>query len=91
VRKADTYHPHVPMSRNLGALTSWNPVGLFRPVMGQLYLFNFLRFNIIPHLFLGFSNGIFTVGIPAFILYAFLIFLLLAACQPILSSSISSF
>jgi hypothetical protein len=26
------------MSRNLGALTSWNPVGLFRPVMGQLYL-----------------------------------------------------
>jgi hypothetical protein len=33
-----TYHLHVPMSRNLGALTSWNPVGLFRPVMGQLYL-----------------------------------------------------
>jgi hypothetical protein len=26
------------MSRNLGALTSWNPVGLFRPVMGQLCL-----------------------------------------------------
>jgi hypothetical protein len=26
------------MSRNLGALTSWNPVGLFRPVMGQFYL-----------------------------------------------------
>jgi hypothetical protein len=33
-----TYHLHVPMSRNLGALTSWNPVGLFKPVMGQLYL-----------------------------------------------------
>jgi hypothetical protein len=32
-----TYHIHVPMSRNLGALTSWNPVGRFRPVMGQLY------------------------------------------------------
>jgi hypothetical protein len=32
-----TYHLHVPMSRNLGALTSWKPVGLFRPVMGQLY------------------------------------------------------
>jgi hypothetical protein len=30
-----TYHLQVPMSRNLGALTSWNPVGLFRPVMGQ--------------------------------------------------------
>jgi hypothetical protein len=32
-----TYHLHVPMSRNLGALTCWNTVGLFRPVMGQLY------------------------------------------------------
>jgi hypothetical protein len=31
-----TYHLHVPMSRNLGDLTSWNPVGLFRPGMGQL-------------------------------------------------------
>jgi hypothetical protein len=37
-----TYHLHVPMSRNLGALTAWNPVGLFRPVMGQLYLLPFL-------------------------------------------------
>jgi hypothetical protein len=26
------------MSRNLGALRSWNPVVLFRPVMGQLYI-----------------------------------------------------
>ena len=36
-----TYHVHVPMSRNLrgGGLTSWNPVGLFRPVMGQLYFY----------------------------------------------------
>jgi hypothetical protein len=34
-----TYHLNVPMSRNLGALTSWNPVALFRPVMGQLYLY----------------------------------------------------
>jgi hypothetical protein len=33
-----TYHLHVPMSRHLRALTSWNPAGLFRPVMGQLYL-----------------------------------------------------
>jgi hypothetical protein len=38
VRELTTYHLHVPLSRNLGALTSWNPVGLFRPVMGQLYL-----------------------------------------------------
>jgi hypothetical protein len=33
-----TYHLHVPMSRTLGALISWNPVGLSRPVMGQLNL-----------------------------------------------------
>jgi hypothetical protein len=38
-----TYHLHVPMSRNLGALTSWNPVGLFRPVRGQLYLYLFMN------------------------------------------------
>jgi len=37
-----TYHLHVPMSRYLEALTSWNPVGLFRPVMGQLYLYIYL-------------------------------------------------
>jgi hypothetical protein len=34
-----TYQADVPMSRNLGALTFWNPVGLFRPVMGQLFTF----------------------------------------------------
>ena len=34
-----TYHHPVPLSRNLGALTSWNPLGLSRPVMGLLYLF----------------------------------------------------
>jgi hypothetical protein len=27
------------LSRNLGASTSWNPKGLFRPVMGLLYLY----------------------------------------------------
>jgi hypothetical protein len=27
------------LSRNLGASTSWNPVGLSEPVMGLLYLF----------------------------------------------------
>jgi hypothetical protein len=26
------------LSRNLGASNSWNPQGLFRPVMGLLYL-----------------------------------------------------
>ena len=34
-----TYHHTVPLSRNLGTLTSWNPLGLSRPVMGLIYLF----------------------------------------------------
>ena len=33
-----TYQHPVPFSRNLGALTSWKPLGLSRPVMGLLYL-----------------------------------------------------
>ena len=40
--KLTTYHDTVPLSRNLGALTSQNPVGLFRPVTGQLYLYIYL-------------------------------------------------
>ena len=35
-----TSYPHpVPLSRNLGTLTCWNPLGLSRPVMGLLYIF----------------------------------------------------
>jgi hypothetical protein len=37
-----TYYLHVPMSRNLGVITSWNPVGQFRPVMGQFYLYTYV-------------------------------------------------
>jgi len=33
-----TYHHPVPLSRNLGTLTSWNPLGLSRPAMGMIYL-----------------------------------------------------
>jgi len=40
-----TYHHPVPLSRNLGALTFWNPLGLSRPVMGLLYLFLFHKNN----------------------------------------------
>jgi len=28
----------VPLSRNLETLNSWDPLGLFRPLMGLLYL-----------------------------------------------------
>ena len=34
-----TYHHPVLLSRNLGTLTSWNPLGLSRSVIGLLYLF----------------------------------------------------
>jgi len=43
----------VPLSRNLGTLTFWNPLGLFRPVTGLLYLYtNYtavgaLQFNLL--------------------------------------------
>jgi hypothetical protein len=30
----------LPLSRNLGTLTSWNPLGHTRPVMGLLYLYH---------------------------------------------------
>jgi len=31
------------LSRNLGASTSWNPLGLSRPVMGLLYIYLYLQ------------------------------------------------
>ena len=37
-----TYHHPVPLSRNLGTLISWNPLGLARPVTGLLYLYLYL-------------------------------------------------
>ena len=40
MRKADKpYHLPVLLSRNLGSLTSWNPLGHSRPVMGLIYLY----------------------------------------------------
>ena len=39
VHKADNLNHHPgPLSRNLGTLTSWNPLGHYRPVMGLIYL-----------------------------------------------------
>ena len=49
-----TYHHPVPLSRNLGTLTSWNPLGLSRPVKGLLYLLPYrkqvvsLLYKIVP-------------------------------------------
>ena len=33
------YHHLVPLSRNLETVTSWNPMGHSRPVMGLLYFY----------------------------------------------------
>jgi len=41
-----TYDHPVPLSRNLGTLTSWNPLSLFRPEMGLLCLFSLFTSNI---------------------------------------------
>jgi len=53
------YHHPVPLSRNLGALTSWNPLGLSRPVMGLLYLLSrflvVLWYHVVNTLALGFK------------------------------------
>ena len=39
MHKADNLNHHpVPLSRNLGTLTFWNPLGHSRPVTGLLYL-----------------------------------------------------
>jgi hypothetical protein len=46
-----TYHQPVPLSRNQGTLTSWNPLGLSRPVTGLLYLLIFYAPFIMMQLF----------------------------------------
>ena len=44
-----TYHHPVLLSRNLGTLSSWNPLGLSKLVMGLLYLA--LPFLLVSHSF----------------------------------------
>jgi len=39
----------VPLSRNLGTLTSWNPLGLSRPAMELLYLYHNGTRWVAPH------------------------------------------
>ena len=41
----------MPLSRNLGTLTSWNPLGLSRPVMGLLYLYLLLMGYVLGAIF----------------------------------------
>ena len=46
------YHHPVPLSRNLGTLTSWNPVGPSGPVMGLIYLYFTYSYTIILFCFM---------------------------------------
>ena len=48
VRRADNLTTFMcRLSWNLGASTSWNPQGLFRPVMGLLYLYLYFRSGLV--------------------------------------------
>ena len=55
------YHHPVPLSWNLGTLTSWNPLGHSRPVTGVLYLLlvHLLSYIYIKSLFLKFFGWIY--------------------------------
>jgi hypothetical protein len=53
VRRADNLTTFMcRLSRNLGASTSWNPKGLFRPVMGLLYLYHQISQSSQQHSFI---------------------------------------
>ena len=62
VRKADNLATLIcRLPWNLGASTSWNPQGLYRPVQGQLYLCCMTRFTLIHMDEIGQdTNGVFT-------------------------------
>jgi hypothetical protein len=78
VRKADNLNHHpVPLSINLGTLTSWNPLGRPRPVTGLLYL-NFLEPSgpleacngtALPYMYIRYFLAVETVGFFLKLLY----------------------
>jgi hypothetical protein len=62
-----TYH-HMPMSINVGALTFWNPVGMFGPVMQQNF---FLRLTYCQYCHVDsvlLACDVFTLNLIIFIL-----------------------
>ena len=52
------------MSRNLGTLTSWNPLGLSRPVMGLLYLFFTGYYRTVLCLFFRKCKQLWALSVP---------------------------
>jgi len=61
-----TYHHPVPLSRNLGNLTSWNPLGPPGPVTGlfYLYLYGVFLYGVFLYrvFYMGCFNGVFLYG-----------------------------
>jgi hypothetical protein len=50
VRKADNLPTScADVKKSGGALTSWKPVGLFRPVMGELYMIIGYKYMMLRH------------------------------------------
>jgi len=68
-----TYHHPVPLSRNLGNLTSWNPLGLSRSVMGLIYLdFYFissLMIHFTPYIIFLILNSVILLHPAAFFIH----------------------
>ena len=51
MRRADSFTTFTcELSWNLAASTSWNPLGLSRPVMGLLYLYLFTQYQALLHM-----------------------------------------
>jgi hypothetical protein len=50
------YHHTVPLSRNLGTLTSWNPLGHSRPVTGLQYLYLYIYYFTCLYFFSKFKE-----------------------------------
>jgi len=90
--KMTTYHNTVPLSRNLGSLTSQNPLGPFGPVTEQVYVFT--QYGIINPPFLGRALTYFLVEYFLFFKFWNNIFVFLCpvlAEYPINSGKISEF
>jgi len=82
-----TYHHSGPLSPYLGTLTSWNPLGHSRPVMGLLYLYLldalFLKFIFDKELYM-FQTDLLSIIRSLMTVYAaigiFVMLLILTVC-----------
>ena len=61
------YHHPVPLSWNLGTLTSWNPLGHSRTLTGLLYIFIYSTTNVVKRTLL---NVTFISTLPALLFFS---------------------